>query len=172
MGINRVTKRGKTRIEVRKRWPDGTTFRRFFPNMTLAIMLKVWPLVQRSAWFLRLADWLPWRTTAACRAAPDVSIAAIRSVLVSAVRTTHHPHDGETMRRAWNPSLPNENLPSAICVTDVHDDSPRFLLCEWMRGLSSSRSRCISVPYATPPTLAVKSSHRLRAGLTTTTDMG
>jgi len=36
MGINRVTKRGKSRIEVRKRWPDGTTFRRYYPNMTLA----------------------------------------------------------------------------------------------------------------------------------------
>ena len=36
MGINRVTKRGKSRIEVRKRWPDGTTFRRWFPNMTVA----------------------------------------------------------------------------------------------------------------------------------------
>ena len=36
MGINRVTKRGKSRIEVRKRWPDGTTFRRYFTNMTLA----------------------------------------------------------------------------------------------------------------------------------------
>ena len=36
MGINRVTKRGKNRIEVRKRWPDGSTFRRYYPNMTLA----------------------------------------------------------------------------------------------------------------------------------------
>ncbi len=36
MGINRVTKRGELRIEVRKRWPDGTTFRRYYPNMTLA----------------------------------------------------------------------------------------------------------------------------------------
>lgn len=36
MAVNRVTKRGKSRIEVRKRWPDGTTFRRFFPNMTKA----------------------------------------------------------------------------------------------------------------------------------------
>ncbi len=26
MGINRVNKRDKVRIEVRKRWPDGTTF--------------------------------------------------------------------------------------------------------------------------------------------------
>ncbi len=32
MGINRVTKRGKTRLELRKRWPDGTTYRRYFPN--------------------------------------------------------------------------------------------------------------------------------------------
>ncbi len=36
MGINRVKKREKTRIEVRKRWPDGTTYRRYFPNMTKA----------------------------------------------------------------------------------------------------------------------------------------
>ena len=36
MGINRVHKRGKLRIEVRKRWPDGTTFRRYFPNSTVA----------------------------------------------------------------------------------------------------------------------------------------
>ena len=36
MGVNRVTKRGKARIEVRRRWPDGTTFRRYYPNMTLA----------------------------------------------------------------------------------------------------------------------------------------
>ncbi len=36
MGINRVTKRSKNRIEVRKRWPDGSTFRRYYPNMTLA----------------------------------------------------------------------------------------------------------------------------------------
>ena len=36
MGVNRVTKREKCRIEVRKRWPDGSTFRRYYPNMTLA----------------------------------------------------------------------------------------------------------------------------------------
>ena len=36
MGVNRVTKRGKTRIELRKRWPDGTTYRRYFPNVTRA----------------------------------------------------------------------------------------------------------------------------------------
>lgn len=30
MGINRVKRRGKERIEVRKRWPDGVEFRRFF----------------------------------------------------------------------------------------------------------------------------------------------
>ena len=36
MGVNRVIKRGKPRIEVRKRWPDGTTFRRYMPNMTVA----------------------------------------------------------------------------------------------------------------------------------------
>ncbi len=40
MGINRVTKRGKRRIEVRKRWPDGSTFRRYYPNMTLANHVK------------------------------------------------------------------------------------------------------------------------------------
>ena len=40
MGINRVRKRGKSRIEVRKRWPDGTTFRRYFPNMTLARRIR------------------------------------------------------------------------------------------------------------------------------------
>ena len=36
MGINRVTKRGEQRIEVRKRWPDGTTFRRYYPNKAKA----------------------------------------------------------------------------------------------------------------------------------------
>ena len=36
MGVNRVTKRGKSRIEVRKRWPDGSTFRRYYSNKTLA----------------------------------------------------------------------------------------------------------------------------------------
>ncbi len=36
MGINRVKKRGKERIEVRRRWPDGTTFRRYYPNETKA----------------------------------------------------------------------------------------------------------------------------------------
>ncbi len=36
MAINRVKKRGQSRIEVRRRWPDGTTYRRFFPNMTTA----------------------------------------------------------------------------------------------------------------------------------------
>ena len=41
MGINRVFKRGKPRIEVRKRWPDGTTFRRFFPSMTKARQLDI-----------------------------------------------------------------------------------------------------------------------------------
>ncbi len=40
MGVNRVTKRGKRRIEVRKRWPDGTTLRRYYPNMTLANHVK------------------------------------------------------------------------------------------------------------------------------------
>lgn len=32
MGVNRVTKRGKERIEVRKTWPDGTTLRRYYPD--------------------------------------------------------------------------------------------------------------------------------------------
>lgn len=32
MAINRVHHRGKSRIEVRKRWPDGTNFRRHYPN--------------------------------------------------------------------------------------------------------------------------------------------
>ena len=36
MGINRVKKRGKTRIEVCKRWPDGTTFRRYHFSMNFA----------------------------------------------------------------------------------------------------------------------------------------
>ena len=36
MGVNRVFKRGQERIEVRKRWPDKTTFRRYYPNMKLA----------------------------------------------------------------------------------------------------------------------------------------
>jgi len=36
MPINRVKKRGQTRIEVRKRWPDGTEYRRFLANSTLA----------------------------------------------------------------------------------------------------------------------------------------
>ena len=36
MGVNQVTKREKKRIEVRKRWPDGKTFRRYYPNRTVA----------------------------------------------------------------------------------------------------------------------------------------
>ena len=36
MGVNRVNKRGKSRIEVRKRWPDGSTFRRYYSNKTIA----------------------------------------------------------------------------------------------------------------------------------------
>ena len=35
MAINRVKYR-KNRIEVRKRWPDSSEFRRFYPNMSLA----------------------------------------------------------------------------------------------------------------------------------------
>ncbi len=34
MGINRVFKRGKPRIELCRRWPDGSTFRRYYPNKT------------------------------------------------------------------------------------------------------------------------------------------
>lgn len=40
MGINRVSKRGKVHIEVRRRWPDGNEFRRFMPNMTVAKQVK------------------------------------------------------------------------------------------------------------------------------------
>ena len=57
MGINRVTKRGKTRLELRKRWPDGTTYRRYFPNEKKAkdmltriessILDGSWPELQR-----------------------------------------------------------------------------------------------------------------------------
>ena len=37
MGINRVRdKTGRIRIEVRRRWPDGTQYRRFFDNLTIA----------------------------------------------------------------------------------------------------------------------------------------
>ena len=36
MGVNRVIKRGKIRIEVRRQWPDRSTFRRYYPNHTLA----------------------------------------------------------------------------------------------------------------------------------------
>ncbi len=46
MGVNRVKKRDKDRIEVRKRWPDGSTFRRFYPNMTLA--KHMWARIEES----------------------------------------------------------------------------------------------------------------------------
>lgn len=37
MGINRVKDhKAKLRIQLSKRWPDGSRFRRFFPNITLA----------------------------------------------------------------------------------------------------------------------------------------
>lgn len=57
MGINRVTKRGQTRTEVRKQWPDGKTFRRYFPSMSAArhvlariegsIATGTWPELRR-----------------------------------------------------------------------------------------------------------------------------
>ncbi|MDA2924977.1 site-specific integrase [Acidobacteria bacterium AH-259-L09] len=52
MGVNRVLKRGKSRIEVRKRWPDGTTFRRFMPNMTVAKRLwnEIEVAIARGTW--------------------------------------------------------------------------------------------------------------------------
>ena len=52
MGINRVTKRGKSRIEVRKRWPDGTTFRRHMPNMTAAkqLLSEIEVAIARGVW--------------------------------------------------------------------------------------------------------------------------
>ena len=36
MGVNQVTKRGKPHIEVRKQWPDGSTFRKYYPNKAVA----------------------------------------------------------------------------------------------------------------------------------------
>jgi hypothetical protein len=36
MNINRVKKRGKIRLEVRKRLPDGSTIRRYMPNRKAA----------------------------------------------------------------------------------------------------------------------------------------
>ena len=66
MGINRVTKRGKTRIELRKRWPDGTSIRRYFPNGTVAKRLLnrievaiadgSWPKFQKELLFGTKAD--------------------------------------------------------------------------------------------------------------------
>ena len=52
MGVNRVTKRGKKRIEVRKRWPDGSTFRRYYPNMTLArhILARIEESIVTGSW--------------------------------------------------------------------------------------------------------------------------
>ncbi len=58
MGINRVTKRGKQRIEVRKQWPDGTTFRRYYPNMALAkqALMKVESSILDGSWQERKQD--------------------------------------------------------------------------------------------------------------------
>ncbi|MEE8584185.1 MAG: site-specific integrase [Acidobacteriota bacterium] len=52
MGINRVTKRGKTRIELRKRWPDGQTLRRYFPNRTIArqVLNEIEVSIARGTW--------------------------------------------------------------------------------------------------------------------------
>ena len=52
MGINRVTKRGKRRIEVRKRWPDGSTFRRYMPNRTVArnLLNEIEVAIARGSW--------------------------------------------------------------------------------------------------------------------------
>ena len=58
MGINRVKKRGKERIEVRKRWPDGTTFRRYYPNMTLAkhALMRIDAAILDGSWQERKQD--------------------------------------------------------------------------------------------------------------------
>jgi len=52
MGINRVTKRGKRRIEVRKRWPDGNTFRRYCPNKSRAerMLRKIEQSIEDGTW--------------------------------------------------------------------------------------------------------------------------
>ena len=52
MGVNRVIKRGKARIEVRKRWPDGTIFRRYCPNRTVAKQLlhEIEVVIAKGTW--------------------------------------------------------------------------------------------------------------------------
>ena len=52
MGVNRVNKRGKSRIEVRKRWPDGSTFRRYFPNKSRAerMLRKIEQSIEDGTW--------------------------------------------------------------------------------------------------------------------------
>ncbi len=52
MGVNQVTKRGKKRIEVRKRWPDGTTFRRYYPNKSRAerMLRKIEQAIEDGTW--------------------------------------------------------------------------------------------------------------------------
>ena len=52
MGINRVKKRGKTRIEVRKRWPDGRTLRRYYPNRARAerVLRRIEQSIEDGTW--------------------------------------------------------------------------------------------------------------------------
>ena len=52
MGVNRVNKRGKRRIEVRKRWPDGSTFRRYYPNKPRAerMLRKIEQSIEDGTW--------------------------------------------------------------------------------------------------------------------------
>lgn len=53
MGINRVNDRkGRPVIEVRKRWPDGKEFRRFFANRTLAkrVLARIEASIAEGCW--------------------------------------------------------------------------------------------------------------------------
>jgi len=52
MGVNRVTKRGRSRIEVRKKWPDGRTFRRFYPNKARGerVLRRVEQSIEDGSW--------------------------------------------------------------------------------------------------------------------------
>ena len=52
MGVNQVTRKGKLRIEGRKRWPDGTEFRRFYPNKKEAalVMRKIESSIDDGTW--------------------------------------------------------------------------------------------------------------------------
>jgi len=52
MGVNRVTKRGKRRVEARKQWPDGTTFRRYYPNKPRAerMLRKIEQSIEDGTW--------------------------------------------------------------------------------------------------------------------------